>query len=109
MFFGAVGVGDCLRRWWWVAGCPGTGGGFVCFLFGLLARGLFAGFLVVLAFPCFHVGLFALPFRLFACGVGLSLFWYWSICTAPVRGGTYFSLPPQRKVGKRKRAQTASP
>ncbi|WP_143327400.1 hypothetical protein [Paraburkholderia hospita] len=22
---------------------------------------------------------------------------------APVRGGTYFSLPPQRKVGKRKR------
>jgi hypothetical protein len=21
----------------------------------------------------------------------------------PVRGGTYFSLPPQRKVGKRKR------
>jgi hypothetical protein len=28
---------------------------------------------------------------------------------APVRGGTYFSLPPQRKVGKRKRAHTASP
>ncbi|SIT38452.1 hypothetical protein BN2476_170134 [Paraburkholderia piptadeniae] len=27
---------------------------------------------------------------------------------APVRGGTYFSLPPQRKVGKRKRAHTAS-
>ncbi|MEX3933509.1 hypothetical protein AB4Y32_17170 [Paraburkholderia phymatum] len=27
---------------------------------------------------------------------------------APVRGGTYFSLPPQRKVGKRKRANTAS-
>ncbi|SEI07633.1 hypothetical protein SAMN05192544_101931 [Paraburkholderia hospita] len=24
-------------------------------------------------------------------------------CVAPVRGGTYFSLPPQRKVGKRKR------
>jgi hypothetical protein len=40
--------------------------------------------------------------------VGLSLFSYWSICTAPVRGGTYFSLPPQRKVSKRKRAQTAS-
>ena len=29
-------------------------------------------------------------------------------CVAPVRGGTYFSLPPQRKVGKRKRANTAS-
>ena len=27
---------------------------------------------------------------------------------APVRGGTYFSLPPQRKVGKRKRANTAN-
>src|SRR6476646_10180596 len=24
-------------------------------------------------------------------------------CVAPVRGSTYFSLPPQRKVGKRKR------
>ena len=23
-------------------------------------------------------------------------------CVAPVRGGAYFSLPPQRKVGKRK-------
>ncbi|WP_204117439.1 hypothetical protein, partial [Paraburkholderia sp. C35] len=29
-------------------------------------------------------------------------------CVAPVRGGTYFSLPPQRKVGKRKRANTAN-
>src|SRR5690349_6686464 len=28
-------------------------------------------------------------------------FWFSSV--APVRGGTYFSLPPQRKVGKRKR------
>ena len=27
---------------------------------------------------------------------------------APVRGGTYFSLPPQRKVGKRKRLHTAN-
>jgi hypothetical protein len=45
---------------------------------------------------------------LFYSGVGLSLFSYWFICVAPVRGGTYFSLPPQRKVGKRKRAQTAS-
>ncbi|WP_310044710.1 hypothetical protein, partial [Paraburkholderia caribensis] len=28
---------------------------------------------------------------------------YLASCVAPVRGGTYFSLPPQRKVGKRKR------
>ncbi|CAG9242762.1 hypothetical protein PCAR4_1200030 [Paraburkholderia caribensis] len=27
----------------------------------------------------------------------------WFASVAPVRGGTYFSLPPQRKVGKRKR------
>jgi hypothetical protein len=28
---------------------------------------------------------------------------FWFASVAPVRGGTYFSLPPQRKVGKRKR------
>ncbi|SDJ33459.1 hypothetical protein SAMN04487926_14345 [Paraburkholderia steynii] len=28
---------------------------------------------------------------------------YLASSVAPVRGGTYFSLPPQRKVGKRKR------
>ena len=44
-------------------------------------------------------------FCLCACGVGLSLFSYWSISVAPVRGGTYFSLPPQREVGKRKRLE----
>jgi hypothetical protein len=44
----------------------------------------------------------ALPF-------GVSAFALASACclrpssVAPVRGGTYFSLPPQRKVGKRKR------
>jgi hypothetical protein len=32
-----------------------------------------------------------------------SAFCLWCACVAPVRGGTYFSLPPQRKVGKRKR------
>ena len=32
-----------------------------------------------------------------------SAFCYWFASVAPVRGGTYFSLPPQRKVGKRKR------
>jgi hypothetical protein len=39
-------------------------------------------------------------------GVGLSLISYWFISVAPVRGGTYFSLPPQRKVGKRKRLES---
>jgi hypothetical protein len=37
-----------------------------------------------------------------------SAFSYRFASVAPVRGGTYFSLPPQRKVGKRKRAHTAS-
>ncbi|GJH34848.1 hypothetical protein CBA19CS91_18845 [Paraburkholderia hospita] len=32
-----------------------------------------------------------------------SALWLWFASVAPVRGGTYFSLPPQRKVGKRKR------
>src|SRR5689334_12054624 len=32
-----------------------------------------------------------------------SAFCFWFASLAPVRGGTYFSLPPQRKVGKRKR------
>jgi hypothetical protein len=40
--------------------------------------------------------------------VFLLLRWHprYGVCrsrVAPVRGGTYFSLPPQRKVGKRKR------
>jgi hypothetical protein len=59
----------------------------------------------VLAFFALSLGV---AVGLFAYGVGLSLFSYWFISVAPVRGGTYFSLPPQRKVGKRKRAQTAS-
>jgi hypothetical protein len=56
----------------------------------------------------YDVGFSWFLFGLFAYGVGLSLISRRFICTAPVRGGTYFSLPPQRKVGKRKRAQTAS-
>jgi general secretion pathway protein K len=39
---------------------------------------------------------------LFAFCFGLSLFCFWFISVAPVRGGTYFSLQRQRKVGKRK-------
>jgi hypothetical protein len=91
------------------------GGGFaggvcvsVVFCFLICLRCGFAVCPIVSAFPCFVIGLFALLFWLFAYGVGLSLFSYWFICVAPVRGSTYFSLPPQRKVGKRKRAQTAS-
>ena len=38
-------------------------------------------------------------------GFGLSLICFWFISVPPVRGGTYFSLPPQRKVGKRKRLE----
>jgi membrane protein implicated in regulation of membrane protease activity len=68
--------------------------------FGLVACGVGLSL-----FSCWSVYVASL---LFACGVGLSLFSYWFICVAPVRGSTYFSLPPQRKVGKRKRAQTAS-
>ena len=40
-----------------------------------------------------------------SCGVGLSLICFSSISVAPVRGGTYFSLPPQREVSKRKRLE----
>ena len=43
-----------------------------------------------------------------ACGVGLSLFCYWSISVPPVRGGTYFSLPAAKKSRQKKAAQTAN-
>jgi hypothetical protein len=44
---------------------------------------------------CTRFGLFALVLASALCLRASSV--------APVRGGTYFSLPPQRKVGKRKR------
>jgi hypothetical protein len=53
-------------------------------------------------------GWVSLVFGFWTLVFGLSLICYWSICVAPVRGSTHFSLPPQRKVSKRKRAQTAS-
>src|SRR5689334_1536016 len=56
--------------------------------------GGFCGFLfLAVVFLRLRRGLFSLAsaWRLRGAGV------------APVRGGTYFSLPPQRKVGKRKR------
>ncbi|CAG9242673.1 exported hypothetical protein [Paraburkholderia caribensis] len=46
-----------------------------------------------LALLCFALLCFALA----------SAVCFWFASVAPVRGGTYFSLPPQRKVGKRKR------
>ncbi|WP_343658017.1 hypothetical protein, partial [Paraburkholderia caribensis] len=55
----------------------------------LAAQAVFFAFAVVSAI-CFFLSL-ASALRYLASGV------------APVRGGTYFSLPPQRKVGKRKR------
>jgi hypothetical protein len=39
----------------------------------------------------------AAPVRLCACGFGLSLFSYWFISVAPVRGGTYFSAGRKEK------------
>jgi hypothetical protein len=49
----------------------------------------------------------------FAYGSGFFWVWifsaYWFISVPPVRGGTYFSLPPQRKVGKRKRLKPPTP
>jgi hypothetical protein len=48
-------------------------------------------FATVVGFFCFFAFLLA------------SALCLWSASVAPVRGGTYFSLPPQRKVGKRKR------
>src|ERR1700761_8992516 len=41
--------------------------------------------------------------------LGASALCFWFISVAPVRGGTYFSLQPQRKVGKRKRLQPPVP
>jgi hypothetical protein len=118
------GIGCCAGCFWflWFA----YGGALFLFCFGLLALPVWLVALQALAlfsywsfgvavlavcqrrWPCLAFGLFVLAFLLFALGVGLSLFSCRYICTAPVRGGTYFSLPPQRKVGKRKRAHTAS-
>jgi hypothetical protein len=83
---------------------------FFCFCFlrrwGFLFFGLFVlplcCFPRALAFLCFLVGLFGLPFSWLPCGVGLSLFSFWFICTAPVRGGTYFSLPAAKKSRQKK-------
>jgi len=70
--------------------CPGRGvecfhgaGWWVCFFVGIRGGGR----------CCRGVVSFALA----------SAFCLRASSVAPVRGGTYFSLPPQRKVGKRKR------
>ncbi|WP_229514587.1 hypothetical protein [Paraburkholderia terrae] len=79
--------------------------------FAVLCAGIRFLPFVLHALP-FGVLVFALAFarRCLLCKrfVFLLLRWHprYSVChssVAPVRGGTYFSLPPQRKVGKRKR------
>jgi hypothetical protein len=52
--------------------------------------------------PGFAFILLALPFGVLGLALAFA-FCYGFASVAPVRGGTYFSLPPQRKVGKRKR------
>jgi hypothetical protein len=49
-----------------------------------------------------------LVFGLWPLVFGLSLHSYWSISVAPVRGGTYFSLPAAKKSKQKKAARTAS-
>jgi hypothetical protein len=55
-----------------------------------------------LAFSCFGFWPIGVALWLFAFGVGLSLFSYWFICVAPVRGGTHFSLPAAKKSKQKK-------
>ncbi|SEI28629.1 hypothetical protein SAMN05192544_11504, partial [Paraburkholderia hospita] len=84
------GVWFCLRRW---------GLGFASARRGSLSM-RFGFFVVAMAYAfCLRGagGLVALAFALASASC------YLASCVAPVRGGTYFSLPPQRKVGKRKR------
>src|ERR1700750_1957935 len=67
------------------------------------------GGLVWFGLVCFCGRGYGLAFAVRALPVGVFAFALASaLClgassVAPVRGGTYFSLPPQRKVGKRKR------
>ena len=53
-------------------------------------------------YPRYAFVLQASPFGVLVFSLA-SAFCYRASSVAPVRGGTYFSLPPQRKVGKRKR------
>ena len=53
-------------------------------------------------YPRYAFVLQVLPFGVLAFALASALCLRAS-SVAPVRGGTYFSLPPQRKVGKRKR------
>src|SRR6476646_5030795 len=73
----------CLRRW---------GGGFDFEVQVVWSRW----------YACCDLAMYALPVGAldFAMASALCLR---ASSVAPVRGGTYFALPPQRKVGKRKR------
>jgi hypothetical protein len=50
--------------------------------------------------------LWALPSYACMHAVVLFLFCWWFISVAPVRGGTYFSLPAAKKSRQKKAAQT---
>ncbi len=77
--------------------CPRTRGAFA--VRALLLGGVVAGFVC----DCWARA-FALRSPFAVLGFALaSARRYRASSVAPVRGGTYFSLPPQRKVGKRKR------
>jgi hypothetical protein len=80
---------------------------FLC-AYGVGLLGAFSVRFMALAFSCIAIGLLALPLCLFACGVGLSLLCLWFISVAPVRGGTYFSLPAAKQSRQKKAAHTAS-
>ena len=62
---------------------------------------------VGLSLICYRSG--QVWFWLFAYGVGLSLLCYRSISFAPVRGGTYFSLPAAKKSRQKKAGSHRQP
>jgi hypothetical protein len=71
----------------------------------MMLRGALSGFLP--AAPRLGFGFMFLVFLLLlVCWLyyvfGLSLISYWFICVAPVRGGTYFSLPAAKKSRQKK-------
>jgi hypothetical protein len=70
----------------------------LCWLLGLLVLWLLG--LAEVLFFCLGGAWFALGLK----GVGLSLLSQWSISVAPVRGGTYFSLPAAKKSRQKKAA-----
>ncbi|WP_353555927.1 hypothetical protein [Paraburkholderia terrae] len=81
---------------------PLFGLGVRCLVFGTLCASAGVGCLPLRWHPRFAFVLQAVPVSVLAFAPASALCLRASR-VAPVRGGTYFSLPPQRKVGKRKR------